>query len=224
MTETYGDWERPGTNPGSRLDPVARRDALRRNLDRLYGEVSRIETELGLRKERAEIWGEKGSAPFVVTGLTLGFVGAAASLLFHVIGSLALGRFPLHLIRVYLTFPLGDSALTLQTGIPLAAGTCLYLVVGAIYGILFHLVLIRWFADAPGLWRLLVVSALAIVIWLVNYYLILSWLQPLITGEASILSEVPFWLAAFTHLTFAWTILFVEGRDRSGALGRVRRA
>ena len=214
MTETLGDWERPGTGSTRQTEDLARRDALRRNLERLYSQIAQIETELEGRREPSILRDDGGPASFLLTGLVVGFIGATASLLFHIIGSLAVGRYPLQLIRIYLTFPLGESALSLETGLPLAAGVCLYLISGAFYGIAFHLVLGRWFAEAPGLWRLLVTSAMAIGIWIVNYYLVLSWLQPLATGESSILQQVPFWLAAITHLVFAWTILFVEGRGR----------
>lgn len=214
MTETLGDWEQPGTGPTQQTETQTRRDALHRDLDRLYGEIGAIETELvGLRGFEPMAGGPRA---FLTTGLLLGIVAAATSLLFSIIGSLALGRHPLQLVRVYLSFILGERALRLETGLPLALGTCLFLLAGAAYGLLFHLVLSRWFAEAPGIWRLLVSSAMAIALWLINYSLILRWIQPTLLGTTAVLEQVPFWRAAGTHLVFAWTILLVENRVRSG--------
>jgi hypothetical protein len=214
MTETLGDWEQPGKGPTQQTEAQKRRDALHRDLDRLYGEIGSIETELeGLRGFEPMAGGRRA---FLTTGLLLGIVAGATSLLFSIIGSLALGRHPLQLVRTYLSFVLGERALRLETGMPLALGTCLFLLAGAAYGLLFHLVLSRWFLEAPGIWRLLVSSALAIALWLVNYILILRWIQPTLLGTTAVLEQVPFWRAAGTHLVFAWTFLLVENRVRSG--------
>ncbi len=52
-------------------------------------------------------------------------------------------------------------------------------------------------------------SALSIAVWLVNFYLILAWLQPLLFGGNWIVTEVPAWVAALTHLVFGWTMVLV---------------
>lgn len=66
------------------------------------------------------------------------------------------------------------------------------------------------FADrATLLGRLGVASGVALLIWLVNYYGVISWLQPLRFGGSWILDAVPFWVAAFTHLVFGWTMALV---------------
>ncbi|MBI2951298.1 hypothetical protein HYY27_04345, partial [bacterium] len=44
------------------------------------------------------------------------------------------------------------------------------------------------------------------VIWIVNFYLILSWLQPMRVGEALILRMIPFWVAALTHVIYGLTL------------------
>jgi hypothetical protein len=44
----------------------------------------------------------------------------------------------------------------------------------------------------------------------------MSWIQPLVTGGRSILDLVPVWLAATTHLIYAWTVVLVENRGRFG--------
>lgn len=74
-----------------------------------------------------------------------------ASLLFNVIGAPIAGKTPLELIRVYLTFPLGEKALELSNsgqggyavgdGMILAIGCCLYLATGMLLGIPVYLCL-----------------------------------------------------------------------------------
>jgi len=58
--------------------------------------------------------------------------------------------------------------------------------------------------------RFAVVSALALAIWVVNFYGILSWLQPLLLGGSWILTSIPWWVGALTHLVFGWTMLLVQ--------------
>ena len=135
-----------------------------------------------------------------------------ASLLVNVIGALVFGKEPLELIRVYLTFPMGAEALdfdAVDNGLILAIGCCLYVGTGMVYGILFQLVLTRFTANSSWGMRFVVVSVLAIALWLVNFYLILSWLQPLLFGGSWIVDQIPWWVAAITHLVFGWTMLII---------------
>lgn len=160
----------------------------------------------------------------VVIGMMLGFIGATTSLLFNVVGASLLGEPALKLIRVYLTFPMGAEALKLDSrpdeGVVLFVGCCLYLITGSIYGVIFHLVLSRFFADSSVALRWIVGTVMGLALWLINFYLVLSWLQPLLQGEAYILNNVPFWVAASTHLVFAWTVLLAEvwGRFEPGTM------
>jgi len=148
----------------------------------------------------------------VLVGMMLGFVGSAASLMFNVIGAPMAGKHPLQLIRVYLTFPMGDAALTATSGQVLTIGCILYLVTGGLYGIAFHLTMSTLLADATRAKRFIAGSLMGLGLWIVNFYLILSWLQPMLMPDAQrlIVSEVPWWVAALTHLVFAWTMLLIE--------------
>ncbi|MBI5396790.1 MAG: hypothetical protein HZA91_15960 [Verrucomicrobia bacterium] len=146
----------------------------------------------------------------VLAGSILGMVGAAASLFFNVVGSLVVGQHPLQIIRVYLTFPLGERALSMESGLVPALGCCLYLATGALYGVGFHLVMSRWFANAAAPARLGVATALGLGLWGINYYAILSWLQPMCFGGTWIVQLIPWWVGALTHLVFAWTMLAIE--------------
>lgn len=191
------------------IDPgAAERQA---ELERLYARARQLEAEIETRESPAP-WPPRGyyTAFHVLVGMLLGFVGAASSLLFNVVGSSFVGRHPLELIRIYLTFPLGESALTLESGIALGIGTCLYLGTGSLYGIAFHVLMSRWLDKASARRRLAAATAAGAGLWLFNFYGVLSWLQPMLFGGRWIVELVPFWVAGLTHLVFAWTMLLVE--------------
>jgi len=188
--------------------------------------MQQSEREQLIRQHFAEIRQleqERGEAPVVqwpppgfywlfhiLVGMILGMIGSAISLTLNVIGAVTVGRHPLDLIRVYLTFPMGEAALTEERGKALFFGCLLYLVTGGLYGILFHLIM-RWYAvNLDRRTRFLIASAIGLGLWIINFYLILSWLQPALLGGSWILTEIPFWVAAVTHLVFAWSMLFIE--------------
>ncbi len=178
-------------------------------LERLRQRVQELEAEV--EREEAPPWQPPTfyTAYYATTGFLLGIFGAATSLLFNVVGALLVGKHPLELIRVYLTFPLGEQARTIESGMTLAIGCCLYLGTGMLLGMVFQLAIARFAPKASLGGRLLLTSALAIVVWLVNFYLLLSWLQPLLFGGNWIVEEIPPWVAALTHLVFGWTMAVV---------------
>lgn len=162
-------------------------------------------------------WREPGQRPLRVaaTGLWLGALAGCTSLVFNMVGSLVwtnvadLSQHPLRLIQVYLTFPLGDAALRLNSGYLLGFGCVLYLATGMIYGMLFEWMLWYFLPRAGWVARLVVCSVLALVVWAVNFLAILSWLQPLLFGGSWIVELIPWWVAALTHLVFGWTMALV---------------
>jgi len=127
------------------------------------------------------------------------------------LGSLIVGQHPLRLIQVYLTFPLKERALAPQfdTGVTLAVGCCLYIATGMVLGIPFQLVLSRFVPQAGLAARLALATVLGIALWIVSFYGVLWWLQPLLFGGRWIVDEIPAWVAALTHLVFAWTMAIV---------------
>lgn len=187
-------------------------------LERLRREVHRLEDELGQGEAGdedgmgANVWPPPHyyTAFHFLAGLHLGMIGAAMSLLFNIVGSLLVGQHPLQLIRVYLTFPLGPAAAQTENGLTLAIGCCLYLGTGMILGVPFQMVLSRWFDKAGFARRFLVVTGMSLALWLINFYALLSWVQPLLFGGAWIVNQIPWWVAALTHLVFGWTMLLVE--------------
>jgi len=197
-------------------------DAKRQELDRLKSRVNQLEAEITEEAKQAPHWRAEGyyAAYYATTGFMLGTFGAVASLLVNVIGAPIAGKNPLELIRVYLTFPLGESALrlteqpghyALDDGVILAIGCCLYLFTGMVLGVPYYLVLTRFGAHASMASRLVIASILSIGIWLVNFYGILSWLQPLLFGGHWITDPklLPPWVAAATHWVFGWTMVLV---------------
>ncbi|HKQ49974.1 MAG TPA: hypothetical protein VJZ71_18005 [Phycisphaerae bacterium] len=187
------------------------RDSLQLELDRLKQQVAAIEGQLATVGPREE-WPPRGyyTTYHVLAGMVLGLFAASASLLFNIVGAAMVGRHPLELIRVYLTFPLGEKALEIQSGFVLAAGCCLYLGTGMIGGIPFHLILSRYYGTDSGTRRFIVATILGIGVWLFNFYGVLSWLQPLLIGGSWIVDQIPVYVAAATHVVFGWTMLLVD--------------
>ncbi|MBM4016279.1 MAG: hypothetical protein FJ293_15125 [Planctomycetes bacterium] len=142
----------------------------------------------------------------VVVGAILGLVAAGASLLFNVVGALLVGKHPLQLIKVYLTFPLRERALASEDGFALSTGVLLYLATGMALGAALHVIGQRHFPTAPLRRRLVLASLAGVLLWLVSYYALLSWLQPLLFGGSWIVQDIPPLVAAATHLVFTWTL------------------
>ena len=155
------------------------------------------------------------TAYYAMAGFMLGIFGAMASLLFNVIGAALTGKDPLELIRTYLTFPLGDMAFDLppeQTGLMLAIGCCLYLGTGMVLGIPLYLALTRWGGGKSLATKFVIATIVSLIIWIINFYGILSWLQAELidmSEENLIVNRVPWWVAAGTHLVFGWTMALV---------------
>ncbi len=155
---------------------------------------------------------------YATVGFFFGGIAAMVSLLLNVIAAPIAGKHPLEIIRVYLTFPLGEKALSLTSGeksryvvddgMILALGCCLYIGTGMALGILFHWVICRLALHKPLMMRLVIGTVLAVVVWIVNFYGILSWLQPSLFGGRWITdsSILPWWVALGTHLVFGWTM------------------
>jgi hypothetical protein len=193
------------------------RAAKQLELERLRSKVRALENELA-SETPAELreWPPRDfyTAYAILSGFVLGAIGAATSLLFNVIGSAIVEQNPLRLIQVYLTFPLGEPALQMESGLALAVGCCLYLLTGMVFGIPFQWILSRWFDNTSLGVRFAVVTALALILWIGNFYGLISWLQPLLIGGNWILESVPWWVAASTHLIFGWTMLLVQPLGR----------
>ena len=160
-------------------------------------------------------------------GLWQGALAGCVSLLLNVVGSAfwpaisGTPQHPLRLIQVFLTFPLGESALGLDSGPLLALGCLMYLATGMFYGMLIVVALSYFLPNSGVFGRLVACSILATAIWVINFYGVLSWLQPLLLGGRWVIDLVPWWVAAVTHLVFGWTIALIYPLASNTAVGAV---
>ena len=191
-------------------------------LAQLRERIRELEDEV-LHDEAGEQWQATGfyGSYYATTGFMLGIFGAVASLIANVIAAPIAGKHPLELIRVYLTFPLGAKALQLTSGaedvyvigdgVVIAIGCCLYIATGMVLGVVFQLVLTRLVPNAGLVARLVVATILAVIVWLVNFYGVLVWLQPMLFDGDWITDTtiLPWWVALATHLVFGWTMATV---------------
>ena len=146
----------------------------------------------------------------VLVGGMIGSIAALISLAMNMLGALAFGVDPMRLVRVYLTFPMGERALVAEDGLVLFIGSGLYILTGASFGIVFHLAMRLLFHDAGYGKRFLLATLFGLGVWIISFYLILSWLQPMLLGDNWIVRLVPIWVAAATHLCFAWCLFIGE--------------
>lgn len=188
-------------------------------LESLRSRVRELESEIsvGSVTDWRQLEGFYGTY-HAMAGSMLGFFASITSLLVNVIGAPIAGKHPLELIRVYLTFPLGEKVLgitgqqenlyAIGDGVVIACGCCLYIATGMLLGIPFQMFLARFVPNASLITRLIVSSILALLIWFINFYVILSWLQPLLFNGDWIVNQeyLPWWVAAVTHLVFGWTM------------------
>ena len=152
-----------------------------KRLAELRDEVSQLEREL---QETPGVWQLRDTEYYgmyhAAGGFALGIIGAVVSLLFNVVGALVVGLHPLRLIQVYLTFPLGERALSneFDTEWRWRLAVVCILAQGCCWVFPFRY---RWLGFSPmAVWvaRLVFATVLGVVLWLVNFYGILSWLQP----------------------------------------------
>jgi hypothetical protein len=154
----------------------------------------------------AEVRAEAGISTFTV-GSVAGFLGAITCLICNIAGALVLGVEPLRLLRIYATILEGRRALDISHADFFIAAFTLHIVTGILFGTIFALGARKFCA---GLQRyILTGAAYGIAIWLVNFYGILSWLQPLLHGSAFILTEIPIAVAVLTHVSYGLTVALV---------------
>jgi len=145
----------------------------------------------------------------ITSGAILGGFGSITSLLFNIIGAVIVGKHPLELIRVFMTFPMGEAALKSDADTILIIGVILYIVTGSMLGVLFELVMAKYFKDSSLMQKVLVAIGISVAIWVVNFFAIISWMQPMLFGGSWILEMIPWWVAALTHIVFGLTMLLI---------------
>lgn len=184
------------------------RQQIEREIEEHRLAIARLEEELVQLPAPAAPWPPSGFYVtfYLVAGLMLGTMGALNSFLFNVVGSFVVNQDPMQILRVLGTFFIGKEALTTDDMTFLMLVMLTHLSVGAVAGALFHLVLNLFWPDLP-VFRLLLVSAgFGVALWLVSFYGVISWLQPLLVGEAYILHMIPVWVALLTHIVYGLTL------------------
>lgn len=137
-----------------------------------------------------------------------GFLGAIMSLGFNIAGAWLVGIEPLRLLRIYATIIEGSAALDMSRSDFVVAALMLHVVAGLLFGAIFA-VGVRRFCCA-GLRRYILAGAgYGVALWVVNFYGILSWLQPLLYGRALILTGIPIAVAVLTHISYGLTVALV---------------
>ena len=184
-------------------------EGLRKRVSILESELTGTNTPSGNWPPRQFYW-----LYYAIAGFALGGIGAITSLLFNVVVSFFEGQHPFHIIQVYLTVGLGHTALTLNDSLTLVMGCLLYLFFGMLLGIPFHSIISRRLASSSIKLKFAAVTMVSLTVWIGIFYGILSWLQPMLSGGNWILHEIPWWLAASTHLIYGWTMLAVQQLGR----------
>ncbi len=143
---------------------------------------------------------------YVVVGAILGILGSLASFLFNVFGSLVVNQDPYRILRVYGTVFLGQEALTTDNLNFFMLVAVVHFSVGALAGAVFHVGLNRLFPAASTMRQIGLGVAYGLLMWFVNFYLVLWWLEPALVGQAYVLELMPVWVAALTHIVYGVTL------------------
>ncbi len=143
---------------------------------------------------------------YVVVGAILGVIGSLASFLFNVFGSLVVDQDPYRILRVYGTVFLGQDALTTSDLNFFMLVAIVHFSVGAMAGAVFHVAINRYVPGASVFRQIGLGAAYGLMMWVVNFYFVLRWLEPALVGQAFVLELMPFWVAALTHVIYGVTL------------------
>ena len=150
---------------------------------------------------------------YVVAGTMIGILGSLVSFLFHVVGSLLVNQDPLMFLRVYGTVFLGEKALTTDDLTFFMLVAVVHFSVGAIAGAVFH-VGVNWLVPDRPVAQIALGALYGLLMWLVNFYGVLIWLQPRLVGQPFVLNLMPAWVAALTHVIYGLTLGLLQPLGR----------
>ena len=184
--------------------PMKREEALR-EIEQHRAAI--IDLEAQLREPVTHSWPPVGFylTFYIVAGATIGILGSVTSFAFNVLGSLLVKQDPLLVLRVYGTVFLGAKALTTDDLNFFMLVAVVHFSVGASAGAVFQVLISRFVPDRPGL-QIVLGGVYGLLMWIVNFYLIIAWLQPRLVGQAYVLELMPIWIAALTHLIYGLTL------------------
>jgi len=148
---------------------------------------------------------------YLMAGLFLGAIASWVSLAFNIVGAWIAYGDPLRLLRVYATFFGGETVLSGPgAGVATLLALILHSATGAVVGAPIHVVYSRYVMRSTLSRRLVLGALLGVIMWVVNFYLLLSWLQPMVSGGTWIVDLIPWWVALLTHLSFTLTMLILQ--------------
>ena len=184
--------------------PISREEALRAIEEH---RAAIIDLEAQLREPATRSWPPVGFylTFYIVAGATIGILGSVTSFAFNVLGSLLVKQDPLLFLRVYGTVFLGAKALTTDDLNFFMLVAVVHFSVGASAGAVFQVFISRFVPDRPWL-QIVLGGVYGLLMWVVNFYLVISWLQPGLVGQAYVLQLMPAWIAALTHLIYGLTL------------------
>ena len=137
-----------------------------------------------------------------------GFLGALVSLGLNMFGARIVGIETLKLLRIYATIIQGSAALDVSRSDFFGASLLLHIAAGMLFGMLFARIVTR--LRSMGLVQFTLLGAgYGLAVWLINFYLILSWVQPLFYGSSFIVSGIPVEVAALTHLSYGISVALI---------------
>ena len=192
--------------------PVKREEALR-EIEQHRAAI--IDLEAQLREPVTHSWPPVGFylTFYIVAGATIGILGSVTSFAFNVLGSLLVKQDPLLVLRVYGTVFLGAKALTTDDLNFFMLVAVVHFSVGASAGAVFQVFISRFVPDRPAL-QIVLGGVYGLLMWVVNFYVVIAWLQPRLFGEAYVLELMPVWVAALTHVIYGLTLGLLQPLGR----------
>jgi len=150
---------------------------------------------------------------YVVAGTMIGVLGSLVSFLFNVVGSLVVRQDPLLFLRVYGTVFLGPKALTTDDLNFFMLVAVVHFSVGAMAGAVYH-VIVNFFVPGRTALQVVLGGIYGLLLWAVNFHIVIAWLQPHVFGRPYVLELMPTWVAIATHVAYGLTLGLLQPLGR----------
>lgn len=184
--------------------------------EELHAEIAKHREAIARLEARLEeIEGPKPADPwppegfyltyYVVAGLMLGVLGSLTSFLMNVGGSILVDQDPLLFLRVYGTVFLGKEALVTSDLNFFMLVAVVHFSIGAVAGAVFH-VLVSLYTPEKAIVTVGLGAVYGLVMWVVNFYVVIDWLETSLYGQAYVLELMPAWVAALSHMIYGVTL------------------
>jgi len=146
---------------------------------------------------------------FGTIGAFAGYLGSVVILGADIAGAKLMGFAPFMFLRYYATLREGSGALLMTSRSFLLNAVVMHLAVGSALGAIFVLIISG--RDIQRFTRYLAAGiCFGLCVWFINFYLLLSWIQPLVNGKSYILENIPWWVAAVTHGLYGASVALIS--------------